>query len=169
MMRRGFTLIELIVGLTVMAMLGVALTRILINDSRFVSRHESMMTARQVARAGMTGLVAEIRMVSDSGLASATPDSVTVRVPYAFGMACQSSGGFTYVSLAPPDSLAYAAAVASGVAWRTAAGSYSRVTGITVGSTSDTTQCSADGIRVIAAGDVTSISPAPAIPAGRIR
>jgi len=168
MRRRGFTIIELIVGMTVMAMLGVALTQILINDSRFVSRQEAMLTARQVARAGMNGLLAELRMVSDSGLVSATPDSVTVRVPYAFGMACQSTGSFTYVSLAPPDSLAYAAAVANGVAWRTAAGSYSRVTGITVGSTSDTTQCSADGIRVIASGDVKTISPATTIASGSI-
>ena len=168
MMRRGFTLIELIVGMTVMAVLGIALTQILISDSRFVSRQEAMLSARQVSRAGMNGLVAELRMVSDSGLISATPDSVTVRVPYAFGMACQSTGSYTYLSLAPPDSLLYAAAVASGVAWRTTAGVYSRVTGITVGSTADSSQCSVDGIRVIPNGDVKTVAPPTAIPSGSV-
>ena len=160
MNRRGFTLIELIVGMTIMAVLGIALTRILISDSRFVSRQEAMMGARQVSRAGMNALGPELSMVSDSGLVSATTDSITVRVPYAFGMACETAGGFTYVSLAPRDSLAYAAAVATGVAWRTSTGAYSRVTGVTMGTTSDSTQCFADGIRVITGGDVVTISPA---------
>lgn len=168
MNRRGFTLIELIVGMTIMAVLGIALTRILISDSRFVSRQEAMMGARQVSRAGMNALGAELSMVSDSGLVSATTDSITVRVPYAFGMACQTAGGFTYVSLAPRDSLAYAAAVATGVAWRTSTGAYSRVTGVTMGTTSDSTQCFADGIRVITGGDVVTISPATTIPSGSV-
>ena len=168
MTRRGFTLIELIVGMTVMAVLGIALTQILISDSRFVSRQEAMLTSRQVARAGMNGLVAELRMVSDSGLVSATPDSVTVRVPYAFGMACQSTASYTYLSLAPPDSLVYAAAVAAGVAWRTPTGEYSRVTGITVGSTADSSHCAADDIRIIANGDVKTLAPPTTISSGSI-
>ena len=168
MTRRGFTIIELIVGMTLMAVLGVVLTRILVSDSRFVSRQEAMLGSRQVSRAGMNVLVAEIRMVSDSGVVAATPDSITLRVPYAFGMACQTAGGFTYISMAPPDSLVYASATASGIAWRTATGTYSRVTGVAVGSTADTTQCGADGIRVITGGDVMTISPATAIPSGSI-
>ncbi len=168
MNRRGFTIIELIVGMSVLALLGVALTRILVSDSRFVSRQDAMLTARQVSRAGMNVLVAELRMVSDSGVVSATPDSITVRVPYAFGMACLTTGGLTYVSIAPPDSLAYAAATAAGVAWRTAAGMYSRITGITVGATADSTQCSTDGISIVPGGDVVTLSPATTIPSGTI-
>jgi prepilin-type N-terminal cleavage/methylation domain-containing protein len=168
MNRHGFTLIELIIGMTVMAIVGIALTRILISDSRFVSRQEAMLNARQVSRAGMTGLVAELRMVSDSGVVSATPDSIRVRVPYAFGMACRSTGSYTYVSLAPPDSLAYAAATASGIAWRESSGTYSRVAGVTVATVSDSSQCTADGIRVITGGDVVTIAPATSIPSGSI-
>ena len=126
------------------------------------------MNARQVSRAGMNVLIAEIKMVSDSGMVSATADSITVRVPYAFGMACQTSGGLTYMSMAPPDSLVYAAATATGMAWRNASGSYSRVTGITVGTTTDSTQCVADGISSVPGGGFRTISPATAIPSGSI-
>src|SRR5579872_5541358 len=50
---RGFTLVELMLAMVVMALLGIGLTRILINDSRVVSRQDAMMSARQGARAAM--------------------------------------------------------------------------------------------------------------------
>ncbi len=54
MNNRGFNLIELIIATIVMAILGTALTRIMINDSQFVDKMDAMMAARQVARAGMS-------------------------------------------------------------------------------------------------------------------
>jgi prepilin-type N-terminal cleavage/methylation domain-containing protein len=93
--RRGFTLVELLVGTIVMAVLGVALVRMLMSDSRFVSRQDAMMSARQVAR-GATNLVApELRMISDGGLAAVSNTAVTARIPYAFGITCASPSSGT--------------------------------------------------------------------------
>lgn len=67
MNNRGFTLMELIVATIVMAILGTALTRMLINDSQFVDKMDAMMAARQVARAGMSVMSLGFQMVTDGG------------------------------------------------------------------------------------------------------
>ena len=64
---KGFTLIELMVGMIVTGIMGVALTQMLINNSRFVAQTEAMINARQAARAALNLLGAELAMVSDSG------------------------------------------------------------------------------------------------------
>ena len=60
---------------------------------------------------------------ADGGLAAAAQDSVTVRVPYAFGMLCGGTG-VTTASLLPADSLTYATALPDSVAIRTGSGAY---------------------------------------------
>ncbi|MCH7715793.1 MAG: type II secretion system protein, partial [Gemmatimonadetes bacterium] len=50
---KGFTLIELLIAATVTGIMGVALTQMLIHNSRFVAQTEANMNARQVARAAM--------------------------------------------------------------------------------------------------------------------
>ena len=86
MTRRGVTIVELVVALFIMSILGLALTKILINDSRFVSKQDAMLSARQGARAAMNSIAAEIRMVGNGGVVTATPKLVALRVPYAFGV-----------------------------------------------------------------------------------
>lgn len=86
MTRRGVTLVELLVTLLVLGFLGTALARLMISNSRFVSKQEALLEARQTARAAMNVMLPELRMVSDGGLVAADPDSVTVRVPYVFGI-----------------------------------------------------------------------------------
>ena len=125
---RGFTLAELLIGTVVMAILGVALTRILIGDSRFVSKVEAMMDARQGARAAMNVMGTELQMVSRGGLIAATRTRIRVRAPYAFGTLCDrrwnGSRWIRYAVLAPTDSLWYATARANGLAWRDRSGDY---------------------------------------------
>src|SRR5207237_5662322 len=82
--RRGFTLAEVLVGMAVMALLGMTLTRILINDSRFVSRQDALMSARQGARAAMNTVVQELQMISDGGLIWDSVKAVQARIPLAF-------------------------------------------------------------------------------------
>jgi len=168
MTRRGFTLTELIIGMLVMGIVGVGLTRILISNSRVVSRQDAMMEARGTSRAAVQSMVAELHMVSDSGLRAASRDSVTVRVPYAFGTACRTSGSTTVVSMMPADSLMYAGAVVEGMAWRDAlTGTYGLfITGITVATSSNTAACTADSIRVIPGGRLMQLSgiPGPSVP-----
>ncbi len=164
-MSRGLTLVELLVAVVVMAILGTALTRMLISDSRFVSRQDAMISARHAARAAMNTMAVELRMVADDGLLAASPDSTVVRVPYAFGMTCQGGSSDLTASLVPTDSLVYASAVPDGMAWRDNTGAYVLVGGVTVATTSDFTPCVADSVRYIPGGMIIKISdivPPPA-------
>ena len=169
MNRRGFTLVELLVGSMVMAILGTALVRMLISDSRFASRQEAMVSARRAARGALNVMAPELRMVSNGGVIAVSRDSVRVRVPYGFGMICRPnvSEMRTHASLLPPDSLAYASAQAEGVAWRSAAGTYVFVSGVSVG-TQSSSLCAADSIRVVPGGKAIYISPSIAAPVGSV-
>ena len=114
---KGFTLVELMIAATVTGIMGVALTQMLIHNSRFVAHTEAMMNARQVARAAMNVMGAELAMVSKGGLTMASATSITLRVPYAFGIVCGQTSQ-RVASMVPTDSIMYASASASGLAWR---------------------------------------------------
>jgi prepilin-type N-terminal cleavage/methylation domain-containing protein len=164
MTRRGFTLTELLVGMFVFAILATALARLIMSNSRFVSRQEAMLDARQTARAAMAVVVPELRMVSDSGLIAASPTSITVRVPYAFGVLCQNG----YAVLAPPDSIVYSTAAYGGIAYQQSSGAYAFDTTVTItGTTTQTSNCDADSIRAIAGGPRIRLS-ATLAPPGRL-
>jgi prepilin-type N-terminal cleavage/methylation domain-containing protein len=130
---RGFTITELMIAMVIAGIIGVALTRLVINQARFVGTQDGMMRARGGARAALNMLTSELRMVADSGLVQASRDSVTLRVPYAFGVACSQVSGATQVSLLPADSAAFASAVISGYAWRDSTGKYNFVQPATIG------------------------------------
>lgn len=165
MMRRGFTLIELLVTIVVFAILGMALARLMVGNSRFVGRQEAQLEARQTARAAMNVVVTELRMVSDGGLLGASADSVRVRVPYAFGVLCRSG----YALLAPPDSAAYAAAAPSGIAYQQTGGTYAFNGSVTVtGTTASTTECDTDSLRLVPGGRRITLSSTSVAPAGTI-
>ncbi len=153
MTRRGFTLTELLIGMVVLAILGTALARILINNARFVSRQDAMMESRATARAAMQAMVAELHMVSDNGLLTANRDSITVTVPYAFGMLCETTAGVTTGSLTPTDSLMYWSAVPDSMGIRSLTGGVyvkRRVTSVTA--SPQAANCTDDSIRVIPGG-----------------
>lgn len=141
----------------VLAILGTVLTRLLVDDSRFVSRQDAMMGARQAARAAMNTMVDELRMTSDGGLIAASDDSVRVRMPFVFGMACDAVGSDLIASLTPPDSLMYANAVANGLARRSGS-AYVFISGISVTTSSDVAACTADSIRVVPGGSLVAIA-----------
>jgi len=122
--RPGFSLAELTVAMLIGGIIGIALARLIINQSRFVAMQDAMMRARSGARAALNALSGELRAVTDGGLVQASPDSITVRVPYAFGVACQTWSPWTIVSLLPTDSAIYSASTASGYAWRDSTGTF---------------------------------------------
>jgi len=119
---RGFVLAELLVALVIAAIIGVALTQLVVSQSRFAALQGGIVQARGGARAALNVMVSDLRMVSDSGLVAASHDSVTVRVPYAFGVACGQVAGKVMVSLLPSDSASYFSATPSGYAWRDTTG-----------------------------------------------
>ncbi len=118
----GFALVELLVALVIAGIIGIALSRLIINQARFVGVQDAMMRARSAARAALNVMQDELRMVSDSGLRAASRDSITVRVPYIFGVACGYTGGRTIVAEIPADSAAVAGATPRGMAWRDSLG-----------------------------------------------
>jgi prepilin-type N-terminal cleavage/methylation domain-containing protein len=160
--RRGFTLVELLIATIVAGILGTALARLLVNDSRFVARQEAMLSARSTARTAMNWMATELRMIGDSGLVAASGTSVTLRVPYAFGVVCERSSNLLVISLMPTDSLAYATALADGLAWRRPSGEYQSIPGVGVSASSDSAACALDSIRVVPDGKLVGLSGTPA-------
>lgn len=161
MTRRGFSLAELMVALVVAGVIGIALTRLLINQSRFVAAQEGYMRARAGARAGLNVMLAELRGVTWGGLVNATADSVTVIVPFAVGVTCtQPSGGYQAIALFPYDSAGYAAAVLGGWAWRDDTGAWQYEAGgtLTTGNASDCSGAS-PAVTVLTNGIVVRVTP----------
>jgi prepilin-type N-terminal cleavage/methylation domain-containing protein len=167
MTRRGFTLVEVLIAIVVMGILTTALTRILLSDSRFVSKQEAMITARQTARAAMNVMSVDLRMVSDSGLLAVSADSVYFRSPFAYGMACTAPSGQRVLSMLPADSAMFASATAAGIA-RRRAGAYSFHEGVTVATSADLAACTADSVRVVPDGFLLEITPDTAAISGEI-
>jgi prepilin-type N-terminal cleavage/methylation domain-containing protein len=167
MSRRGFSLAELLVAMVVMGLLGVALVTIMVNDSRFVSNQDAMLEARGTGRAVMQSMIAELHMVGDKGLVAAAKDSVRIRLPYSFGMACRTAGGTTVATMMPGDSLMYATAVPEGLAWRDpSSGSFtdpSLITGISVAASTNTAACTPDSIRQVPGSRLIAISGIPGV------
>ncbi|MBI4500977.1 MAG: prepilin-type N-terminal cleavage/methylation domain-containing protein [Gemmatimonadetes bacterium] len=173
MSRRGFTLIEIIIAMTLMAVIGIGFTRILINDSRFVSRQDALMGARQGARAALNTLVAELRMIGDGGLVADSAKKIVARIPFAFGALCNQTGGTVTASLLPVDSLSYNTAINSGGTIGLAYllkpynGTYQfpTPTSLSVANSTNMAQCTVDSLRVLGgspAGKLIDMTVSPA-------
>ncbi len=132
MRRRGFSLVELMVALVIAGVVGVALTRLVVSQARLLSLQDATMQARAGVRAALLTAANEMRPVALGGVVQAAPESVTVRVPYATGIACQQVSGTTVVSVLPTDSTTYAGAVAGGYAWRDSLGVFIWEDGATI-------------------------------------
>ena len=143
--RPGFSLTELLVAFTLVAVLGAMLTRFLLAQSRFTEHQHSLQEARAVSRHAMNVLESELRMVQDSGgLESVSADgrTITALVPYRFGLHCGIVGTANVVSMLPVDSLVAAQAVYAGFAWRSRDGGYHNVFTATLPTTSsNVAQC----------------------------
>jgi prepilin-type N-terminal cleavage/methylation domain-containing protein len=127
MARRGFTLVELLLSLVVTAIVGAALVRMVLSQARFMDQQEAWRGARSVSRGGINRLLSDLRVVEATGgleAAAAGGQDFTVRVPYAFGIMCSTTGALTTLSILPVDSAMFAAPGFSGFAWRSAAGAY---------------------------------------------
>jgi prepilin-type N-terminal cleavage/methylation domain-containing protein len=126
--RRGFTLVELLLSLIVSAIVGTALVKMVLSQARFMDQQEAWRGARSVSRGGINRLLSDLRMVEATGgleAAAAGGQDFTVRVPYAFGIMCSTTGASTTLSLLPVDDNMFNAAGFSGFAWRNnATGAY---------------------------------------------
>jgi prepilin-type N-terminal cleavage/methylation domain-containing protein len=115
--RRGFTLVEIVITLTILGIVGAGLVKLILVQARFSESQMALRNARTVSRNAMNIMLTDLRMVQDKGgLIAASPESVTVRIPLAFGLVCTT--GAPAISLLPVDSAMSAMAVYAGYAVR---------------------------------------------------
>ena len=164
--RRGFSLIELIITLVLVSIIGVASGRLLMSQTRFYTRLSAQRDARSVTRNARNIVQTELSMVeAGGGVIAASNDSITVRMPYAWGVFCANS---TILRL-PVDSAMYAMASLAGYAVKdtTTAGVYVYTATTTAPTAGTATDCTATaGITAPTDGAYLSLSPSPTGTAG---
>jgi hypothetical protein len=125
--RKGMSMAELLIGMIILAIVGMALTSTLRSQARYFDHQKTGNLARAVARGPINRMVSDLRMVeAKGGMISASPTALEVRVPYAMGVVCGTgpNGTSTHISLLPVDSAMYTAPGYSGYAWRGGDGTY---------------------------------------------
>ena len=170
--RSGFSLAELLVAVVLLGIVGGALTRLVVDQMRFFDGIQVSRGARSAARNSMNVMLSELRMVQDSGgvtAIGADNKSITVNVPYRFGMFCGTSGGASTLSMLPVDSMTAAMASMAGYAWRRrTTGRYSYVNTSAVTPSGTPTRCTGAGageagIATVSingrTGEVVDVSP----------
>lgn len=152
----GHTMIELAIAMVVLGVVGAAIVRLIVSESRGFQAQDAAQEARKVARAAVNLMTSDLRMVEvTGGVTAASATSITLRVPYAFGLVCNSAT----ISTMPVDSLLFAQAVPGGYAWRDSVGTYTYVTsGVTV-SAGSAALCTAVSITTPTGGKVLTIAP----------
>jgi prepilin-type N-terminal cleavage/methylation domain-containing protein len=126
--RRGMTLAEVLIALLLIGIVGAMFTKMLVAQGRFFNHQYGQRSARSVSRAPMNFLLSELRMVQDlRGVDDAAADGKRVRlkVPYRFGIVCNTAGDATVASMLPVDSAVSASY--GGWAWRAVDGSYTEL------------------------------------------
>ncbi|MEO5588003.1 MAG: hypothetical protein ABIS03_00350 [Gemmatimonadaceae bacterium] len=120
-------MVELLIGMVILAIVGMALTRTLRSQARYFDHQKTSNLARAVSRGPLNRVVSDLRMVeARGGMVSASATQVTVRVPFAMGVVCGPgpNNAWTHISLLPLDSAVYWAPGYSGYAWRGGDGVY---------------------------------------------
>jgi len=156
--RKGLTLVELLVALTVTTIAGAALIQVMLAQNRASGNNEAWRVARAVSRGSLNRLLADLRLAEAEGaLDASTVDgrNITLRVPYGIGVACNTTLPMA-VTMLPVDNTQWSAARFAGFAWRdntTAAYRYrsSSFNGATIFSPGTGSVCTAAGITTLPA------------------
>lgn len=171
MNRRGFTLIEVLVTMVLVAIVGLAVTRLLISQTQLFAGATGRRDARAVARNAVNIIRDEMRMIEPLGIDTATSTKLVVRVPYAMGVYC-ASGTATF---APVDSLTWAMATYAGFAYRdtTINATYTYVRGTTAPTAASTALCTAAPANITPIPGPTTATQGrtltiPSLPTGRV-
>jgi prepilin-type N-terminal cleavage/methylation domain-containing protein len=125
--RKGMSMSELLIGMVILAIVGMGLTQTLRSQARYFDHQKTGSLARAVSRGPINRVVSDLRMVeAKGGIISASASQIEVRVPYAMGVVCGAgpNNNSTHISLLPVDSAMYAAPGYSGYAWRGGDGTY---------------------------------------------
>lgn len=160
--RRGFTLIEMLVGIVLFGIVGALFTNLLTTQGRFFDKQGMGNAARNVSRASLNRVISDFRMIETTGgVVAATPTSLTLRIPFAIGVMCANAGVGTQLSLLPVDSTTYVNAGFYGYAWRNfQTGAYSYVQNPATEAASILTTCATNGVTTIPGGRTVVVTPA---------
>lgn len=164
--RRGFSMSELIIGMVILGIVGLALTRIMVAQERYFDHQKKGNLARNVSRGPLNRVVSDLRMVEAlGGVVSASATAITARVPYAIGIVCVSTGtggtSATHISLLPVDSAMYAGTGYSGYAWRNGAGVYRYVESGTLTNDGTLSLCNTAGVSTLTAQQAKVVKMTP--------
>lgn len=98
---RGFTLVEVLVAMTLTGIVVAGTLRALSAQKKFYARQARILDARHAMRASATILASELREVSSAGgdLYAIGPDSVAIRSTVGFAIACGVNTGSSQVYL----------------------------------------------------------------------
>ncbi len=164
-LRRGMSMGELIVGMVILAIIGMALSRVLVSQARYFSHQKTANLARNVSRGPLNRVVSDLRMVEAlGGVISASENTLVVHVPYAIGVVCATVAPYTHISLLPVDSAMYATDGFSGYAWRGGNGVYRYVeAGPPTVATGDLAICNGALISTLTADNAKVIKITPAL------
>lgn len=160
--RRGFTIVEIITALVIVSIIGLAMTKLILGQTRAFQFDNGGRRARAAARSAMNILITDLRMTQDNGgvtAVNAANTRVDVRVPVVFGYVCENSGTSVVVSLVPVDSFQRTSAKYGGYAYRdSTTGLYTYVAaafGDTIQAT-DVSRCHSGSVGIYA--DTANIS-----------
>ena len=175
--RSGFSLVEILTALTILAIIGVAMTKMIMTQTRSFQFENSGRRARTAARSAMNIMITDLRMVQDNGgidsIDATNNRWIEVRTPYVFGVVCEVNASYAMLGLVPVDSFQTVSSKYAGYAVR------DKTTGIygySAAGTSDTikvqdvSKCHGPGYYPDTAtvagrsGTVVKVTPAP--PAG---
>lgn len=174
--RRGFTIVEVITALTIIAIIGLAMTKLVLGQARSFQYDNGARRARSAARSAMNILITDLRMTQDNGgvqsIDATNHRRVTVRVPVVFGWVCELTGTGVVAALVAVDSFQVASSKYGGYAVRD---SVSGIYSYTAATASDTIRTAgsgrchgspanqyADTVRIAGRqGGVFVMSPAP--------
>jgi prepilin-type N-terminal cleavage/methylation domain-containing protein len=112
----GFTLVELLVALVISGLLTTVIFQTLLGNSRFVANQSAREEVQQNTRAALELIAGDLRAATGGGIVEANANSVRLRVPRAWGVACNavSGSGGTVWALFPqgtfPPGFSYQAA-----------------------------------------------------------
>jgi len=166
--RRGMTLIELLVGMVIFAIIGALFTRLITVQGKFYDRQGMGNAARNVSRASLNRVISDFRMIeATGGVVAASATSLTIRVPFAIAVVCTAANGGTVLSLLPVDSTTYVNADYYGYAWRNfTTGAYSYVESGATKETENPAFCNGVSITTVPGGKVVLVKPAVPVGAG---
>lgn len=168
--RSGFSLPELLISMVVVAVIGAALTKLILAQNRFYEKQTLQRDARNVGRAALNILNADARMIEESNsVIAASATSVRFRVPWAVGIACNA----VTVAILPVDSVVYSESITqtTDIGVRQAAGNFQRVqatggtplNGISVGAAAT---CTLAGVTPVPGSTVLTVPALGAPSAG---